>query len=71
MPEVQVSRDEGDVFVQYDYDLYIPTFPETGEKVKAEELDTWLQMIEDDLSIDEGAKKVARYIVQQVRAQSN
>lgn len=65
------QNEAGDIFVQRDYDLYVPTFPETGEKVKASELNTWLQMIEDDLSIDESAKKVARYIVQQVRAQSN
>jgi hypothetical protein len=65
------QQNEGDIFVQQDYDLFIPTFPDTGEKVKAHELDKWLQQIEDDLSIEDGAKKVARYIVQQVRAQNN
>jgi hypothetical protein len=65
------EEQEGDVFVAYEYDVYYPTFPDTGEKVKPHELDGWLKMITDDESVDEAAKKVACYIVHQVRAQSN
>jgi len=49
----------------------MPTFPDTGEPVKAHELDAWLQMITDDDTLTEAHRKVAEYIVQQVRAQSS
>jgi hypothetical protein len=62
---------EGDAFVTHGYNVYIPTFPDTGEKVKPHELGTWLKMIEDDPDIGEEPKKVARALVHRIRAQSN
>ena len=63
-------KPEGDMFLTNDTDIFMPTFP-SGERVKAHELGTWLQMIEDDDTIDDDSKTVARYIVQQLRAQNN
>lgn len=63
--------EEGNLFASYDYDMYYPTWPDTGERVTAKELSGWLQMILDDPEIEPGAKAVAKYIVHMVRAQSN